>query len=191
MRCLICGKLTLKTVCIQCEQELIVTPKCREIEDFKVYSFFEWEVVESLLHAKYQVIGDKIYAMLAKIAITHLKQSLKIPYCAYSIGIDDKISQQGYAHNAILLHFFKTIGLKPLYGTIHATNPVSYAGKTLQFRKENPRNFTLKREVKGKQIVLIDDIITTGLTLLEAKQFLENKGAQVLNAFVLADARKT
>ena len=47
-----------------------------------------------------------------------------------------------------------------------------------------------KRKVAGKKIVLVDDIVTTGLTLKEAKNFLESKGAEVLYALVLANARE-
>ncbi len=88
-----------------------------------------------------------------------------------------------------MLYHLKQAGLTPLYQTLYAKNPVSYAGKSLKFRQENPRNFCLKRKVRGKEIVLVDDIVTTGLTLMEAKECLESNGGKVLNAFVLADAR--
>ena len=106
------------------------------------------------------------------------------------MGVDDQISKQGYAHNAILLHSFKAAGLRPLYRTLYASNAVKYAGKDLRFRQKNPRNFILKRKVAGKKIVLVDDIVTTGLTLKEAKNFLESQGAEVLYALVLANARE-
>ncbi|WP_236096457.1 ComF family protein [Helicobacter sp. MIT 11-5569] len=169
--------------------ELIpLEPTCRDLQGFKVYGFFEYGSVDMLLHAKYSVVGSKIYASLAQLALKVLKTQLKVPYNAYSVGIDDKISKQGYAHNAIFLRALKQVGLHPMYKTLHASNSVSYAGKDLEFRKRNPRNFILKRAVKDKQIVLVDDIITSGLTLLEAKECLEANGAKVLHAFVLADA---
>lgn len=189
MRCLFCGDWAFSILCKDCLQTIKITPRYRELGDFKVYSFFTFSEIEYLLYAKYQVIGSKIYRILAKKASQYLKNSLEIPLKTYAIGIDDKISAQGYAHNAILLHHLKEAGLKPLYQTLYARNRVSYAGKSLRFRQDNPRKFYLKREVCGKEVVLVDDIITTGLTLKEAKEFLESKGAKVLSAFVLADAK--
>lgn len=189
MRCLLCGDWTFSTLCKECLQSIKITPRCRELETLKVYSFFTFGEIEYLLHSKYQVIGSKVYGILAKRASQYLKDTLEIPFQAYAVGVDDKVSAQGYAHNAILLYYFRQVGLKPLYRTLYASNLVSYAGKSLKFRQANPRNFCLKREVVGKEIVLVDDIVTTGLTLTEAKGFLESKGAKVLNAFVLADAR--
>ncbi|WP_297810924.1 phosphoribosyltransferase family protein [uncultured Helicobacter sp.] len=189
MRCLLCGTWTFSTLCKDCFNAIKIAPKCREIKHFKIYSFFAFSEIEYLLRSKYQRIGSKIYGILAKKAAQYLKKSLEIPLEVYGVGVDDKVSAQGYAHNAIFLYHLKYVGLKPLYRTLYARNMVSYAGKSLEFRQSNPRNFYLKREVMGKEIILIDDIVTTGLTLTEAKEFLESKGAKVLNAFVLADAR--
>lgn len=189
MRCLLCGVWTFSTFCNACFNAIKITPKCREIGDFKIYSFFAFSEIEYLLHSKYQKIGSRIYGILARKASQYLKSILDSPLQVYGVGIDDKVGAQGYAHNAILLHSLKCVGIKPLYSTLYARNRVSYAGKSLEFRQANPRNFYLKRKVKDKEIVLVDDIITTGLTLTEAKEFLESKGAKVLNALVFADAR--
>lgn len=189
MRCALCRGLSLKIVCKACLSFLQVSPNCRTLGDFKVYTFFPYEEISMLLHAKYSKIGDKVYTLLAQLVLEYLQAKNQRFHNLYTIGIDDRVSAQGYAHNAILLHAFKKVGLIPMYGTLYARNPVSYAGKNLEFRKKNPRNFTLKCDVKKKQIVLIDDIVTTGLTLLEAKEYLESKEARVLYAFALADAR--
>jgi len=75
-----------------------------------------------------------------------------------------------------------------LYSTLHSTSNVKYAGKSLEFRLNNPRKF----EYKGKKnidVVLVDDIVTTGTTLKEAKQVLKRAGVNVLFSVVLADLR--
>lgn len=43
-----------------------------------------------------------------------------------------------------------------------------------------------KEKVKNKNIILIDDVTTTGATLTEAKKVLENAGARQVLAFTLA-----
>lgn len=191
MRCLVCGNFTLKTLCKICNTSLTITPRTREFDGFKVYSFFDFSGIQTLLYAKYSIIGSKIYHILAKKAVQYLKDS-NVFYDAYAIGIDDKISKQGYAHNAIFLHHLKKVGIHPLYYTLLARNSVSYAGKSLEFREKNPRNFILQRSLKGlekRPVVLIDDIITTGATLKEAKRFLDTNGITIAHAFVLADAK--
>lgn len=189
MRCLICGNFTFKTLCNPCFEAIAIQPRVRILDNLKVYSFYDYQEIQFLLHAKYQIIGSKIYHLLAKKAYLFLKQTLQSPLKAHGIGIDDKISKKGYAHNAIFLKHFKKLGITPLYHTLLAQNSVSYAGKDLKFRQNNPRNFYLTQNIAHKNIILFDDLITTGLTLKEAQNLLANKGANVLMAFVLSDAK--
>ncbi|MCI5969453.1 ComF family protein [Helicobacter sp.] len=188
MRCLLCGKFSLKSVCRDCYLEfIIVAPLVREMGDFRVISFFEYANIAPLLYAKYSKLGNRIYCLLAQAIVQSLKKRNVSLYGVCGVGVDDKI-RHGYAHNAILLRHLKQLGLQPLYQTLHARNPISYAGKDLAFRQRNPRDFMIKREVRDKKIILVDDVITSGLTLQQAKECLETNGAQVLHAFVLADA---
>lgn len=106
MRCLICGNFTFKTLCNPCFEAIAIQPRVRILENLKVYSFYDYQEIQFLLHAKYQIIGSKIYHLLAKKAYLFLKQTLQSPLKAYGIGIDDKISKQGYAHNAIYKNAF-------------------------------------------------------------------------------------
>ena len=188
MRCLSCGRFSFKILCRNCLDLIVLKGTCRDLKGFRVYGFFDYDSVSLLLRAKYSVVGSKIYKELSRLALEALKSQLKIPHNVYAVGIDDRISKQGYAHNAIFLHYLKQIGLQPMYRTLYASSDMRYAGKSLEFRKKNPRKFILKRAVNGRKIILVDDIVTTGLTLLAAKGFLEENGAKVLHAFVLADA---
>ena len=70
-----------------------------------------------------------------------------------------------------------------------ARNRVNYSGKTLQYRLEHPRdfNYTGKSDI---DVILIDDIITTGITLQEAHKVLTVHGVNVLFALTLADVEE-
>ena len=124
--------------------------------------------------------GFKVYGFFAYCDIAPL---LHAKYSVFGSKIYAFLAKRAVA-------YLKAVGLRPLYCTLYASNAVRYAGKSLEFRQNNPRNFTLKRKVAGKTIVLVDDIVTTGLTLKEAKGFLEAQGAEVLCALVLTDVRE-
>jgi ComF family protein len=56
-------------------------------------------------------------------------------------------------------------------------------------RKNNVKNaYYLKKEVKDLNIGLIDDVVTTGSTLLECAKVLKRGGAKSIHAFTLARA---
>jgi len=104
----------------------------------------------------------------------------------YSIGIDEH-TQHEFSQTAILSKHLKSKYIKPLYGRCKATNIVKYAGHDLKFRKKNKRKF--KTNIHNKTVILVDDLITTGTTLLEAKKCLEEKDNEVLFSLTLADAK--
>ncbi|EAH7300163.1 ComF family protein, partial [Campylobacter coli] len=67
-------------------------------------------------------------------------------------------------------------------------NHLKYSGKSLKFRQDNKRKFKLLKKINNP-VILVDDIVSSGSSLLEAKQFLEKNKISVLFAVVLADAK--
>jgi len=111
----------------------------------------------------------------------------ELPAGIFAIPIDDHV-RHGYSHSAILAKATKPF-LMPLYGSLRAKNHESYSGKSKTFRQVNKRDFifTCKDEI---DVILIDDIVTTGSTLEEAYETLKKHGVNVLFALVLADAKE-
>lgn len=63
------------------------------------------------------------------------------------------------------------------------------AGLNLQARQSNVRHaFHCTREMHGKRILLVDDVMTTGATLREAARILDLHGAQQIQLGVIARA---
>jgi competence protein ComFC len=104
-----------------------------------------------------------------------------------SIAIDDH-TRDGYSHTAILNQALKSTHISPQHSKLRAKSKVSYAGKTKEFRILNPRKFTLKN-FKQKNTILVDDLITTGLTLTQAITTMQREKKEVLFCLTLADAR--
>lgn len=106
-----------------------------------------------------------------------------------AISVDDNI-ERFYSHTAIITKAFCRASkgaFIPQFSKLIATNRVNYAGKNLEYRLKNPRNLIYKG-ARG-DAVLIDDIITTGLSLTQAHECLAKSGVNVLYALTLADAR--
>lgn len=186
MRCLSCGKWGLKVICKKCQANINLKPNIRLVGDLKVYSFFAYSEIELLLHYKYSPVGSRVFRVLSERAREYFKEHFSLQ--AYGVGVDDSV-RRGYSHNAIFLHSFRKCGIKPIYGELLASEGVSYAGKSLEYRQTHPKGFQTK--LSGiKNLIIFDDIITTGTSLMEAKKVLEERGNEVLFALTLCDARE-
>jgi len=187
VRCLVCHAWSWSHICKRCQETLLrPTPKKRHIiEDFYVYSFYGYSEIEELLLTKHSYIGAYIYHILAKNSYGLFKKHLDLE--AFVIPVDDRIKKDGYAHTAILAKALKSKGLKPRYNTLWASNDISYAGKSLEYRLTHPRGLRYRGPLQD--ILIVDDIVTTGLTLKEAYYASKARGASPIAALVLADAR--
>ena len=103
-----------------------------------------------------------------------------------AIGVDDRV-KSGYSHTALLTKSLKSRYITPHYGKLHAGNDITYSGQSRSYREKHPRKFVFK-EFKDKDVILIDDIITTGMTLTQACNALQKAGKNVLFCLTLADA---
>ncbi|WP_457597303.1 ComF family protein [Hydrogenimonas sp.] len=184
MRCLGCGAWSFRPLCGACRDLFLrPAPKIRRLPGgLEVLSLYAYDELEPLLLTKHLAYGWRLWRQMALESFKAL-QRLEEPLCA--IPVDDHPTG-GFSHSAILARALKPYGYRPLYGVLRARNRVDYAGKSLDFRLKNPRCFAY-RGPGGIDAVLVDDIVTTGLTLQEAKGVLERAGVRVIGAIVLAD----
>ncbi|PAF48147.1 amidophosphoribosyltransferase [Helicobacter sp. 12S02634-8] len=190
MKCVLCARFYLKPICPQCLSQINITPSIRVIKGVSIYSFYRYSDIDMLLKSKYYVFGSRIFAMLSQKASDYFfsptNPSLWKQSKLYGIGIDD-CPRSYYSHTAIILKAFCRYGLKATYGALQAKNIVHYAGKSLRYRQQNPRNLTFKGD-SSKDFFLVDDIITTGTTMAEAIDTLEKAGANVCFGIALCNA---
>lgn len=189
MLCITCKNLSFEIICKDCQNNLLVPSfHKREIEDgFFNYSFYTLSELEDLISSKYYFHGDKVLNILAKLSFEKFANNFEFPIKVLAIPIDDHTRHE-FSHTAILAHHLKSKNITPKYNCLKATNLIKYAGKSLEFREKNPRNFKLTN-LFNQTTILCDDIITTGATIKEAKKVLEKQNNQVLFSLTLADAK--
>lgn len=190
MRCLLCSGWSWKAICTECIQtQLKPQPSTRILEEgFKVHSFFSYDTIAPLLHVKHQLHGGRVYNQLARLSFTSFINTIDFTTPIIAIPVDDHV-RSGYSHTAILAKALNSLHVKPHYNVLRASSKVSYSGKSLSQRKANPRKFTCKLE-GTHDVILVDDLITTGLTLTQARKALIKAGHNPLFALTLANAKE-
>ena len=189
IKCISCGAFSLKIICTTCQKNLF-QPELykRELEkDFFVYSFYKYEDIKELINSKYQFFGDRVFNILAKLSFEKFASNFKYSSQAIAIAIDDH-TRHSFSHTAILAKALQSKYIKIKYNQLKASHIVKYAGHNLEFRHKNKRDFRYNGD-KNLQIILVDDIVTTGSTIQEAKKVLENYGCEVLFALTLSDVK--
>ena len=192
MRCFSCSKLSFQIICKRClEQLFIPTISRRKVGTLDVISFFKYSALETLLHSKHKPEGYRIYKALANRTMKPFIEEFvdSDGRDLYIVGIDECV-KSGYSHVALLTRAMKTKSSIIQHGVLMAQNRVNYSGKNLQFRLDNPRDF-LYRGKSNIDVILVDDIITTGITLQEAQKVLISHGVNVLFALTLADVEES
>lgn len=187
MICTICEKLSINIICSCCQSSFLMPNiKKRHItKEVLLYSFYDYEEISELILTKYNLIGSRIYKILADNSFKKFSQSFNYPHKVYGVAIDDKI-KKGYSHTSILAHSLKNKNIFVLHNSLMAQNDIKYANKSLEFRLQNPRNF--KWEGKANiDVILIDDVVVSGATLKEAIGVLETAKINVLFAMCLSD----
>ncbi len=182
-----CENLALTHICNSC-QELFLTPsiyKRRLSNGVEVISFYKYSEIKKLLHTKHTDLGYYIFTILAKRSFKKFAKEFTFENAITSVAIDDN-PKNGYAHTAILNKELQSEFIKPKHSVLRAQNSISYSGKSKEFRLLNPRNFTLK-DFTEDEIVLVDDIITTGSTLFQAINILNKQNKETLFCLTLAD----
>ncbi len=189
MRCILCHQWSFSHICKACKGYMEPTMTKRKIlGNIPVYSFYKYDDIEALLLTKHTDIGFYLYTHLASLSMKPFASSLDIQSPIAVIGIDDN-PRDGYSHTAILVRSLGLGNCIARYGYLRSTDQVRYSGKSMQYRLDHPRQFKVG-DFPEENVILVDDIITTGLTLSHAVNALQRLGKRVVCCLTLADASK-
>lgn len=187
---MMCEDWSFSHICKLCRSEhLAPSLYTRKIlGKIPVYSFYKYADIEPLLLSKHTDLGYYIYTILAELSMAHFAANFDYEGNVAAIGIDDH-TRHGYSHTALLAKALSAETITPYYGRLRAQNRDSYSGQSYQYRLLHPRRFMMK-SFKEEEVILVDDILTTGLTLTQAAETLHREGKKVLFCLTLADADK-
>jgi len=191
MRCYTCSKFSLNILCNSCKETLFLPSiKTRTAGTLDIISFYRYTTLEPLLLTKHKAEGYRVYKTLGKMLFQPFMREF-IEHDTgdiYIVGVDESV-KSGYSHVACLTRAMKMKHVIPQHASLMARNRVNYSGKPLQYRLENPREFVYTGK-QGVNVILVDDIVTTGITLQEAQKTLLSHGVNVLFALTLADVEE-
>lgn len=188
MRCLMCESFCLSHICKKCQNTFLTPSLYRRkiLHNIEVISFYKYDDIKTLLHTKHTDLGYYVYTILAQNSLALFAKEFAYETKVTSIAVDD-VPKGGYSHTAILNKALKSSCIKPEFGKLRARNQLSYSGKSREFRMQNPRDFRLEN-IEAKELILVDDIVTTGLTFSEAIGVLKQNNKEALFCLTLADA---
>lgn len=191
--CLLCGtplneKVTWKvllgndypdTICSECESEFEPVSENNLPEIISLYQYND--KMKDYLH-RYKFMHDVV---LAKVFRNQIRKQLSkrretiMPIPLHPI----KLKERTFAHIDELLIAANI----PYKQYLEKISTETQGEKSREERLNTPQLFRLKQnvDVKNKEILLVDDIITTGTTIQHAKNLLLNEGAKSVKAFTL------
>lgn len=197
--CIFCGYLG-EILCPGCFYKLKFEPHVRELGDMKVCSGMYFEdnsVVEKLVY----IFKYEHYAEIYKIFVPYMKKSLELltdlnDLVFVPVPLHKKRElERGYNQSDLIAKALsKVLGFEVLNLLTRVRNTNSQAKiKNAEERLNNIKDaFSVNGIIpKDKQIILVDDIVTTGSTILECKSVLTRSGATKVIALTLASREKS
>lgn len=179
---------------VRAEERLWSTPLFRSLQ--ALYSYAEGGAVQRLIHSyKYDSYLEVVRFVLKEAARRLPLLGLDVDYIIPIPISQDRLQQRGYNQSLLLAKALGELLNKPLCGDVICRKKGSYTQTRLtrEERRQNAReaffiNPKANSSLEGARVLLVDDVLTTGSTLLAVSDLLEIKGASAIDYFVIAVA---
>ena len=167
-----------KNLCTVC-REIEVTTPCRGI--------FMYRGAARILIQRYKFVGEKSIAAFfaaetAAVLKSRVPGALVVPVPSGSVSR----KRNGWGHMETIAELLPQMGVPVCTWLLKRTNMGQQKGLGREERKASGRRFRVKKAVPTQEIVLLDDVRTTGATLAGARAALTEKGFKVSSYLVLA-----
>lgn len=208
--CLGCGAEEDALLCDACQQSLVTVPsrcyRCKAVTEnyavckacapatplrhVMVYAHHADLVKELIHHAKYERAQSGLREM-ATLTASLLDDFDDDIVLAYIPTASSRVRMRGYDHALLLArHLGRTrhVGVKRLLMRVGQAHQVG-SGRTQRLRQiRGAFRAVHPEQIRGKHIVLVDDVLTSGATLETAARTLKGAGAKRVSAIVFAQA---
>ena len=186
--CAKCGdKITSKTnYCLACKKEI-----CLEYEFARAPFVYEGNAKKLVFNLKYNN-GKWLAKYMAEFMKNEFEEMAVEVDAIIPIPLHNKrLIERGYNQSELLANeLSKKIAIPAILNNLVKTKETTTQTKlTKAERQENLKGcfeITNKSEIAGKNILLIDDVFTTGATIEEASKVLKNAGANKIYILTFA-----
>ena len=184
--CLVCGALIS-------ESEI-----CHNCPDYKTFfdrnvAVFKYEDVKDIIHkfkyAKKPWLGKIMGKIMAEFLLDKHRDMLNLTNVMIPTPIHrKKLNARGFNQSYIMaLEISKLTGIELLDGVKRVKNSKAQSLVSLEERAVNVTNaFLAIKDVSDKNILIVDDIYTTGNTINSISQELKLKGAKQVNSIAFS-----
>lgn len=188
--CKLCGILNGKLICKDCVDNVLIDGKtsyCGESNNNffdKCYPAYHYKnpIRKLLHHFKYKkqqqiswYIGYLWYINCTSYDLTHIDYIIPVPQSKH------KYKSRGFNQVKLMLEYYMAVNNQiPIMSNLVAKlkDNKTQVSQTLVTRYDNVRgSFKVTGALKGKKILLVDDVFTTGATVNEISRVLKEAGA--------------
>jgi ComF family protein len=161
---------------------------------FSFLVFVKKGKVQRLLHALKYRNRPEIGLTLGEMLGQDLLSRQEVPPADLIISVPlhaKRLRKRGYNQSDKLAEGFSRVVGIPWSGEVltRVRNSESQTGKTRAERRENVASiFEVKQPIQNKNVILIDDVLTTGATLEACIQALKKSGCEAFYIFTIASA---
>jgi len=156
--------------------------------------YYEAEIIRNIKQFKFEGFSALKKSFAKSLAYCYIVNNLTADYILYVPLYISKEKKRGYNQSKLLAHeLAKLINLPVLDDVlVKIVNNESQVGKTLKERQENVKNVYSvkdKEKIKGKRILIIDDVLSTGSTLNACAKVLKSCKCESVIALTYAQPR--
>lgn len=176
--------LTDVSLCSECLLASKPILKRFKVNQYSCLSLYKYESPLSDWLIRYKQQND---ICLSPLFLTPFKWMIKFLYPNYIIvpapSTFSAIEKRGFSH---MYEIAKTLDM-PIYDILRKRDGYDQKGKNFQGRMKIRQNIYIndKIELKGRKILLLDDVFTTGATLISSFQQLEKLKPKKLKGLVI------
>lgn len=197
-RCLLVCRVARHYYCVVCDKPSVMgethLPCCKDRTPTSIYSAYEYKdlVRNCVMKAKYRA---KLFAPLKTLSLeaANFASKCALSYEGFVITSiplsDQRIKERGFNQAGIIAQAVAEVFAIPYKESIlvRAKETKAQHKKTRQERFKNLKGaFIVPKDQLGQKILVVDDICTTGATLLEASKALYQAGTEEVRCFTLA-----